>query len=139
MTAEGRRLVGHTGAILLRRYADRVGLTTTLGRAFNRCAARRDRPPGWDRGIALVQLAIAILLGARSVRQIVMLSHQAPLFGAPPSDSTIRRVLAATADDRLTAAINRARAATRAQTWDLLAAREPGFPRVSVAGKMLSG
>ncbi|GAA3473345.1 hypothetical protein GCM10018965_078980 [Nonomuraea roseola] len=139
VTAEGRGLVGHTGAILLRRYVDWVRLTTTLGRAFNRCAARRDRLPGWDCSIALVQPAIAIVLGARSMRQIALLSHQAPLFSAPLSDSTIRRVLAATADDRLTAAINRARAATRAQTRDLLAAREPGFPWVSAGGQDVDG
>lgn len=61
--------------------------------------------------MALVQLAIAIVLGARSMRQIDLLAHQAPLFGAPPSDSTIRRVLAQAAADRPALAITRGRAA----------------------------
>lgn len=47
----------------MRKVADRVGLTAALTAAL-----RQGVGPGWrDRGVALVQLACAIVLGARTV------------------------------------------------------------------------
>jgi hypothetical protein len=134
VVADGRGLVGHAGAVLLRACADRTGLTSALSSAL----ARRGVPPGWDRGVVLVQLAVAIALGATSVSDIALLAHQSALFGAPASDSTVRRTLQPF-DAVLLERIAKARARVRAHVWDLIAATERGFPWLVVAGKILTG
>ena len=69
---------------------------------------------------------------------IALLAHQAEVFGAPPSDSTVRRTLEAV-DDTMLGRVAKARAAARRRVWDLLALRPGGFPWLSVAGKILTG
>ncbi|MFG1941333.1 hypothetical protein [Nonomuraea sp. NPDC048826] len=82
----------------------------------------------WDRGVVLVQLAVAIALGARSMRQIALLAHQEQLFGKPPSDSTVRRALEPIGtSEHLQVWIARARARVRRHVWQLVAATETGF------------
>jgi hypothetical protein len=111
-------------------------LTGALGTVF----ARLERSPAWDRGVVLVNLAVAIVLGATSMRQITLLAHQEPVFGAPPSDSTVRRTLEPIgADPALLARIAKARAKVRAQVWKLIEATETGFPWLTVTGKVLTG
>jgi len=78
VTGEGEGLVGHAGAVLLRKVADRVGLTAALGPTL----ARPHRFPLVDRGVALVSMAVAIALGATSMNDIALLAHHAP--GARP-------------------------------------------------------
>ena len=57
----GRRgLIGHAGAVLLRKLADQCGLTSALGAALG----RKGKFPLIDRGMALVSMAVAIALGA---------------------------------------------------------------------------
>jgi hypothetical protein len=70
--AEG--LIGHAGAVLLRKLADQAGLTAALGAAL----ARAGKFPLVDRGIALVSMAVAIALGATSMTGIALLAHQEP-------------------------------------------------------------
>jgi hypothetical protein len=102
--------------------------------------ARLGGSPVWDRGVVLVQLAMAITLRATSMRQIALLAHHEPLFGAPPSDSTIRRALEPIgADELLRKRLARARARVRRHVWELIAATETGFPWLVVAGKVLTG
>ncbi|WP_347624484.1 transposase, partial [Nonomuraea sp. B1E8] len=133
---DGKGLIGHAGAVLLRKCADRTGLTGALGGVF----ARLGGSPVWDRGVVLVQLAMAITLGATSMRQIALLAHHEPLFGAPPSDSTVRRALEPIgADGLLRKRLARARARVRRHVWELIAATETGFPWLVVAGKVLTG
>jgi hypothetical protein len=134
VAADGKGLVGHAGAVLLRRCADGVGLTSALSVALT----RRDRSPGWDRGVVLVQMAVAIALGATAMADIAVLRHQQVVFGAAASDSTVRRALVEL-DAQATARIARARAKVRAGVWDLLAGRVQGFPWIAVAGRVLSG
>lgn len=134
VAAEGKGLVGHAGAVLLRRCADKAGLTSALSAATRQAG----RSPIWDRGVVLVQLAVAVVLGAVSIADIALLEHQRGVFGAPPSDSTVRRGLDEL-DDRLRARIAKARAKVRAHVWELLADREGGFPWVRAAGKLLCG
>jgi hypothetical protein len=55
--AEG--LIGHAGAVLLRKLADQCGLTSALGAALG----RKGKFPLIDRGVALVSMAVAITLG----------------------------------------------------------------------------
>ena len=50
VTGEGQGLVGHAGAVLLRKLADQAGLTAALGSAL----ARKGKFPLVDRGVALV-------------------------------------------------------------------------------------
>lgn len=134
VTATGKGLVGQAGAVLLRRCADRVGLTAALGAVL---PAGRG-PRWWDRGLVLVEVAVAVVLGAVSMSDIEVLAHQRPVFGPEPSDSTVRRTLAGLNDKSL-ARIARARARVRAHVWNLLVLRPGGFPWLSVAGKLLSG
>ncbi|MFR9800634.1 IS1380 family transposase [Streptomyces sp. MS06] len=133
--ADDRNLVGHAGIVLLRRVADRVGLATALSAVLPRGAG-----PGWrDRGMALVQMACAITLGATSVLETEQLQyHWRTLFPNPVSDSTLRRVLEAV-DGPMAARIERVRAATRRVVWTWLALRPTGFPWISVCGRELSG
>jgi len=122
--------------VLLRKCADQTGLTGALGGVF----ARLGGSPVWDRGVVLVQLAVAITLGATSMRQIALLGHHEQLFGAPPSDSTIRRALEPIGESELLQSrLARARARVRRHVWDLIAATETGFPWLKVAGKVLTG
>ena len=134
VTTSGKGLVGHAGALLLRRCADRTGLT----RALSMVVPKGNGPGWWDRGTVLVSLAGAIVLGARSMSDINLLAHQAGVFGDPPSDSTIRRTLAAL-DEATLKQVAKARRKVRRRVWDLLANRPGGFPWLRVAGKLLSG
>ncbi len=134
VTGDGEGLVGHAGAVLLRKLADRAGLTASLGPAL----ARGGKFPLVDRGIALVSMAVAIALGATSMNDIALLAHHAPVLGAEPSDTTVRRTLEL-ADPRTLGKIARVRARARAHVWKLIAATPSGFPWLRIAGKLLAG
>ena len=134
VTGEGQGLVGHAGAVLLRKLADQAGLTAALGSAL----ARRGKFPLIDRGVALVSMAVAIALGATSMNDITVLAHHAPVLGAEPSDTTVRRTLEL-ADPATLDKIARVRAPVRAHVWSLIAARPGGFPWLAIAGKVLAG
>lgn len=115
--ADGRNLLGHAGVVLLRKVADRLSLASALGAALPKGVG-----PGWrDRGMALVQLACAIVLGARNVLEAEQLQyHWRPVFARPVSDSTLRRTLQAI-DAPVAARIKRARAAIHRIAWTMLA------------------
>src|SRR6266702_2768478 len=63
VTASGTGLVGHAGAILLRKAADQAGLTGQLSAALR----KKSTSPLLDRGIVLVSVAVSIALGATSI------------------------------------------------------------------------
>jgi hypothetical protein len=132
VAADADGLVGHAGAVLLRKVADQCGLTAALGPAL----ARAGRSPLIDRGMALVPVAVAIALGATSMNDITLLDHLAPVFGAPPSDTTVRRTLEL-AGEKTLARIAKARARIRSHVWSLIAATAAGFPWLVIAGKTL--
>jgi Transposase DDE domain group 1 len=134
VTADGDGLVGHAGAVLLRKIADRSGLTGWLGPAL----ARAGKSPAVDRGMALVSMAVAIALGAASMNDIAVLAHQEPVFGPAPSDTTVRRTLEL-ADERSLGKVAKVRAKARAHVWGLVAATPAGFPWLEFAGKTLKG
>jgi hypothetical protein len=130
----GKNLVGHAGAMLLRRCGDRTGLTAALSAVLP-----TGKGPGWlDRGVVLMSLAVTIVLGARSMSDIALLAHQAAVFGDPPSDSTVRRMLDGL-DEAALGRIGKARAKVRRHVWHLLGRRPGGFPWLTVAGKLLTG
>src|SRR5436190_11203802 len=130
----GKGLVGHAGAVLLRRCADRTGLTAALSGVF----PTGQGPGWWDRGVVLVDIAVSVVLGAVCLSDIDLLAHQAAVFGDPPSDSTGHRTLGAIYVDGLSR-IGKARARVRRHVWHLLVLRPGGFPWLSVAGKRLTG
>jgi hypothetical protein len=61
VTPDAEGLIGHAGAVLLRKLADQCGLTSALGAAL----ARTGKFPLIDRGMTLVSMAVAIALGDR--------------------------------------------------------------------------
>lgn len=63
VTADGKGLVGHAGAVLLRKAADQCGLSGLLSGALR----QKRRPRLLDRGTVLVSVAVAIALGATSM------------------------------------------------------------------------
>ncbi|HUY47753.1 MAG TPA: IS1380 family transposase [Streptosporangiaceae bacterium] len=127
-------LTGHAGAVLLRKLVDQCGLTAALGAALQKAG----KFPLFDRGVALVSMAIAIVLGATSMSDIALLAHQELVFGAPPSDTTVRRTLEL-ADEKTLRKIARARAKIRAHVWELITRTPAGFPWLTIAGKTLTG
>jgi Transposase DDE domain group 1 len=134
VAAEADGLIGHAGAVLLRKLADQCGLTAALSAAL----ARAGKSPLFDRGIALVSMAAAIVLGATSMNDIALLADQSLVFGAPPSDTTARRTLEL-ADDRTLRTIAKARAKIRDHVWTLIEGTPAGFPWLVIAGKTLAG
>jgi DDE family transposase len=134
VTSDGEGLIGHAGAVLLRKLADQCGLTAALSGALRRAG----KFPQLDRGVALVSMAVAIVLGATSMRDIALLDHQKQVFGAHPSDTTVRRTLEL-ADRRTLRKVARARAKIREHAWNLIAATPAGFPWLTITGKTLAG
>ena len=131
--ASGKGMVGHAGAVLLHRVADRSGLVVRLRGALG------SSPWMLDRANVLVGLVVAIALGARNLRQTELLArHHSVLVGGGVSDSTLWRMLGEI-DDRARLRIARARAAVRVRVWDLLAARPSGFPWLVILGRELTG
>ena len=135
VTGGGTGLVGHAGAILLRKAADQAGLTAGLAGALQRAG----RSPLVDRGAALVSMAAAIALGATSMSDIAVLAHLAPVLGAAPSSPTIRRALDLAGGTAMLERIAKARARARARVWELIGATPAGFPWLVIAGKALTG
>ncbi|HEX5300359.1 MAG TPA: transposase [Streptosporangiaceae bacterium] len=133
VTAGGNGLVGHAGAVLLRKLADQCGLTAGLDAALT----QKGTSPQLSRGMVLVSTAIAIAMGATAMADIEVLGQLAPVLGAAPSDSTVRRALGL-ADDRTLARVAQARARTRAHVWKQIEAAG-GFPWLEIAGKTLTG
>jgi hypothetical protein len=135
VTADGKGLIGHAGAILLRKAADQSGLTGPLSAALT----EKRTSPLIDRGITVVSMAAAIALGATSMSDIALLAHLAPVLGAAPSGPTVRRALNLAGTPRTLDRIARARAKARAHAWTLIAATATGFPWLVIAGKALDG
>jgi len=63
VTADGKGIVGHAGAVLLRKACDQLGLTAGLSAALR----RKGTSPLLDRGTVLASLAVA--MGATSMSE----------------------------------------------------------------------
>ena len=135
VTGGGTGLVGHAGAVLLRKAADQAGLTGGLSVALRKTG----KSPLLDRGIVLVSMAAAIALGATSMSDIAVLAHLAPVLGDAPSGPTIRRALDLAGTPGMLDRIARARARARALVWTLIGDTPAGFPWLAIAGKTLTG
>jgi Transposase DDE domain group 1 len=133
LEASGSGMVGHAGAVLLHRVADRIGL---VGRLRGALAAS---PWMLDRANVLVGLAVGIALGARNLRQAELLArHHVTLLGGNVSDSTLWRTLGEI-DERARRRIGKARAAVRDRVWTLLSESDQGFPWLVILGRTLTG
>ena len=135
VTADGAGLVGHAGAVLLRKASDQAGLTGQLSAALRKAG----QSPVLCRGVVLVSMAVAIALGATSMSDIAVLAHLAPVLGDGPSGPTVRRALDQAGTPASLDRIARARARARAHVWDLIEGAPGGFPWLAIAGKMLTG
>jgi hypothetical protein len=135
VTGGGTGLVGHAGAVLLRKAADRAGLTAALSAAVRKAGTS----PLLDRGVVLISMAAAIALGATSMSDIAVLAHLAPVLGEAPSGPTVRRALDLAGMPAVLDRIARARAGARAHVWTLIQDTPAGFPWLAIAGKTLAG
>jgi hypothetical protein len=135
VTADGTGLVGHAGAVLLRKAADQAGLTAGLSAALRKAGTS----PLLDRGIVLVSMAAAIALGATSMSDVAVLAHLAPVLGTAPSGPTVRRALDLAGTPAMLDRVARARAKARAYAWTLIEGTPAGFPWLVIAGKALAG
>ena len=76
--------------------------------------------------MAQVSMAVAIAFGVTRLNDITLLAHHAPVLGAEPSDTTVRRTLEL-ADPSTLDKIARVLARVRAHFWTLIAATPAGF------------
>ena len=109
-------MVSHAGTVLLAELADRIGLTAALSEATD---GLRERRAGHDPGRVLVDVAVAIADGARSISDVQSLADQQGLHGpsgSVASTATIWRVLAGI-DGAMLAEIRWARAVARDRAW----------------------
>jgi hypothetical protein len=121
VTTGGKGVVAHAGARLLCDLADEVGLTAGLSAAM---APSKCRRRGWDRGRVLVDLAVALADGAKTISDLRALRNQPGLFGEVASTPTAWRTLEAV-DDHALDRIATARAEARRLAWE--AGADPGF------------
>lgn len=135
VTTDGRGVVSHAGSRLLADLADVTGLTGQLGDEL----ARPGRRPVHDPGRVLIDMAVAVADGARTISDVAVLGHQPALFGQVASDSTCWRLLDRIDDDAV-AGVARARAAAREVAWAQYAeVHGAPFPAATVAGRELPG
>ncbi len=116
ITTDGTGVVSHAGTVLLGELADRIGLTAALSEATD---SLRDRRAGHDPGRVLVDVAVAIADGARTISDVQVLADQQGLHGpvgSVASTATIWRVLDGI-DASMLADIRRARATARDRAW----------------------
>jgi hypothetical protein len=115
VTGDGSGVASHTGLVLLRLLADRVGLTQALSAA----TARRGFWPVHDRGRVLTDVAVMIADGGEAIADIDVLRHQGEVLGPVAAPATVWRAL-----DELDAAtlrrVARARARVRRYVWSRL-------------------
>lgn len=117
VTADGEGLVGHAGAALLARVADRTGLTSALSRGLS---SMRERRSGHDPGRVARDLAVMLADGGECVSDLCGLRDQLALFGRIASDSTAYRMIERIASEpALVDSLRGAHAQARACAWRL--------------------
>ena len=136
VTGDGTGIVSHAGLGLLRRLADKTGLTKGLSQALF-----SGRLLQHDRGRVLADISCAIADGARAISDFRVLADQAEAFGqvasVPTAYRTVEEVtrVGTRTEKKLTAAVN----AARRYAWAQVVARHGTLPGVRVADKTLHG
>ena len=136
VTGGGTGVVSHAGVALLRRLADRTGLTAGLSAAL-----ASGRLLAHDRGRVLADLACAIADGAEVISDFRVIGDQAALLGPVASVPTVWRTLAevGAGGERTARKVAKAAAGARAAAWAAITARHGALPGVKVADKVLDG
>jgi len=116
--AGGTQVVAHAGLHALGRFADRIGLGSTLSTAIPWAG---ERAPTHDRGVVLTHAMLMLAAGGEACSDIEFLVSQPRLFGPVASDSTLYRTIRAITPAVL-ADLTAKAAVTRAQVWRRMAA-----------------
>jgi hypothetical protein len=125
VSADGTGVVSQAGGLLLTRVLRVTGLDGGLEVALERWRpARAVHGPGK----IVTDLAVALALGGDCLADVAMLRAEPGLFGPVASDPVVSRLIARLAGDapRALKAIRAARAAARAQAWELAGGAAPG-------------
>ena len=136
VTGGGTGIVSHAGLGLLRRLADKTGLSGGLSQAL-----ASSRLLGHDRGRVLADLACVIAGGARAVSDFRVLADQGEAFGQVASVPTAYRTLEeiAVGGEKTARKLAAAVSAARRRAWAQAAERHGTLPGVRVADKTLAG
>ena len=130
VSGDGTGIVSHAGLGLLRRLADKTGLTGGLSQAL-----ATGRVLEHDRGRVLADLACVIAGGGRAISDFRVLADQKETFGHAASVPTAYRTLeevaggGTRAQRKLAAAVSSA----RRFAWSQVAQRHGTLPGVAVA------
>lgn len=135
VTGGARGLISAVGVPLLRLLAERSGLRAGLSAALTRSGF----VPGHDRGQVLIDVAVALGLGAVSVAGAVGVLHASLAVLATVASTPTAWRAVEELDAAALARIAAVRAAQRRTVWARLAARPGGFPWVTVAGQLWHG
>jgi hypothetical protein len=115
VSADGdEQTVAHVGAALVRECAQQTGLEAALSAALAPLRARRGRH---DPGRTLLDLAVMIADGGRSLADLRTIREQGVLFGPVASDATAWRTVCRAAERGLLDRVRTARAQARARAW----------------------
>jgi len=125
VSADGRGVVSHAGALLLVEALRVTGLGRELAAALSRWRAPR---AVHDPGKIAADLVVALALGGDCLADVAVARCEPGLFGAVASDPVVSRFVQALAADapRALKAIRAARAAARERAWALAGDRAPG-------------
>ena len=125
VSADGRGVVSHAGALLLVEALRVTGLGRELPAALSRWRAPR---AVHDPGKIAADLVVALALGGDCLADVAVARCEPGLFGAVASDPVVSRFVQALAADapRALKAIRAARAAARERAWALAGDRAPG-------------
>lgn len=135
-TTDGVGVVSHAGSRLVADVADRTTLTGEFSEAL---AVLRQPRARHDPGRVLVDMAVAVADGARTISEIAVLGDQAEVFGEVASDSTCWRLLDAL-DAAWLGVVGTARAAAREVVWAQRAETTgESFPPARAGGATLPG
>jgi DDE family transposase len=117
-TADAHGICSHAGVVLLAELADRLGLTSELGRRANCGLARPGGGHAYDRGAVLRDLVVMLADGGDCVSDLAGLRDQAGLFGRVCSTATAWRIVhEIAADPKGVAALWSAMARARQRAW----------------------
>jgi hypothetical protein len=135
MSGGGAGLIDAAGVPLIRLLSEECGLRPGLSKAL----ARPGFVSGHDRGQVLIDAAIGLIMGARSVRGVTgALSGSQHVTGPTASAPTMWRMFEEL-DQNALDQVMKARAVHRRAIWTRLTERAAGFPWVEVAGHVWDG
>ncbi len=118
VTADAHGICSHAGVVLLAELADRLELTSELGRRANLGLARPGGSLAYDRGAVLRDLVVMLADGGDCLSDLAVLRDQGGLFGRVCSTPTAWRVVhEVAADPRGVAGLWSALARVRARAW----------------------